>query len=197
MPTGWCADCAANRVSFGPYRFPRRSARRAGSRAALARPLGLDRRTGHRAVRTEHTAIALLRPQPHAAAGALIEKPACIGRHDLRFGGPAMRAGNHRLVEHGRLQVIGRQAVADRQTKQIDHVLDVRPDEMRAENTALSSSIIVLYPYTVSATRRAVYQSGTLAAFPRSFAPCPRAAPSESPTAAIGGSVKATLGTPR
>src|SRR5713101_8805491 len=102
-----------------------------------------------------------------------------------------------RIGEHGRLQVIGRQAVADRQTKQIDHVLDVRPDEMRAENTALSSSIIVLYPYTVSATRRAVYQSGTLAAFPRSFAPCPRAAPSESPTAAIGGSVKATLGTPR
>src|SRR6266849_743220 len=41
-----------------------------------------------------------------------------------------------RIGEHGRLQVIGRQAVADRQTKQIDHVLDVRPDEMRAENTA-------------------------------------------------------------
>src|SRR5260370_2567234 len=74
--------------------------RTAGSRAALARTFGLDRRTGHRAVGTEHTAIALLRPQPHATAGALIEKLACIGRHGLRFGGSAVRAGNYRMVDH-------------------------------------------------------------------------------------------------
>src|SRR5260370_2871707 len=74
--------------------------RTAGSRAALARTFGLDRRTGHRAVGTEHTAIALLRPQPHATAGALIEKLACIGRHGLRFGSSAVRSGNYRMVDH-------------------------------------------------------------------------------------------------
>src|SRR5712691_5500215 len=83
------------------------STRTAGSRAALARALGLDRWTGHRAVGTEHTAIALLRPQPHATTGALIEKLARIGRHGLRFGGPAVRAGNHRLVDHGCVLEVG------------------------------------------------------------------------------------------
>src|SRR5712691_2798008 len=41
-----------------------------------------------------------------------------------------------RIGEHGRLQVIDSETVADRQAKQIDHFVHVRPDQMRAENSA-------------------------------------------------------------
>src|SRR5713226_5988703 len=61
-----------------------------------------------------------------------------------------------RIGEYGRLQVIGREAVADRQTKQIDHVLDVRPDQMRAENTPavfLDNRLIAVHRLS-NATRR-------------------------------------------
>jgi len=76
-------------------------ARTAGSRIRCARTLGLDRRTGYRAVGAEHAAIAVLRPQPHPAACTFIKELAGVGRHRLRFRGAAVGTGDDRLKKHG------------------------------------------------------------------------------------------------
>jgi hypothetical protein len=69
-------------------------------RPRLARTLGLDWRTRHRAVRAKYAAIARLRPQPESAAGAFIEKPAGIRRHGFRLGDAAVRAGDDGFQDH-------------------------------------------------------------------------------------------------
>ena len=62
----------------------------AGRRARF----GLNGRTRHRTIGTEHAAIALLRPQLRAAAGAHIKELAGVRWHRLRFGHAATRTGN-------------------------------------------------------------------------------------------------------
>src|SRR5262249_49263269 len=54
-----------------------------------------------RAFSTEETVLTNLRPQCRVAASARIEKLAGIGRHRLRFRGPAMRTGDDRFKDHG------------------------------------------------------------------------------------------------
>jgi hypothetical protein len=68
--------------------------------ARLAGTLGLDRWTRHRAVTTEHAAIAGLRFQLCTAAGAFIKELTSISRHDLRFRNAAVRTGDDRLTNH-------------------------------------------------------------------------------------------------
>ena len=72
----------------------------AGTCADLARTLCLNWRTGYRAVGAEYAAVTLLRSQHRAAAGALVENLAGVGRHGFHLSGGAMRAGNNRLKEH-------------------------------------------------------------------------------------------------
>ena len=62
---------------------------------------GLHRRTEHRAVGTEHTAIALLWPQLFAATRAVVEELARVSWHDFRFLRTAVRTGDDRLKDHG------------------------------------------------------------------------------------------------
>ncbi len=50
--------------------------------------------TRHRAVGTKHAAIAWLRPELRAAAGALVQNLAGVGTHRFRLCGPTIRAGN-------------------------------------------------------------------------------------------------------
>jgi hypothetical protein len=68
---------------------------------STARTHGLNRRARNRAVGTEHTTIARLRPQRRAAATACIEKLARIGRHGLRFRGGTMRTSDDGFKNHG------------------------------------------------------------------------------------------------
>ena len=56
-------------------------------------PMLLDRRTGHRAVGTEHAAIAGLGLEQDVAALAFVEPLAGIGGHGLGFDMTALRAG--------------------------------------------------------------------------------------------------------
>jgi len=66
----------------------------AGHVARFPTTLSLNWRTRHRAVGTKHAAIAWLRPELRAAAGALVQNLAGISRHRFRLCGPAIRAGN-------------------------------------------------------------------------------------------------------
>src|SRR5258708_13529146 len=109
------------------------SPRTAVSRAPLTRALSLNRLTGHRAIGTEHTAIARFWPQLRAAAAAFVKELAGIGRHAFRFCRAAMRARDEGFKDHGvslkhvadvdsppaigedcRFQIIDGQVVADR-----------------------------------------------------------------------------------
>ena len=71
-----------------------------GAAAALADALGLNRRTRHRSVGTEHAAIAGLRLQLCTAAGAFIEKLTGIRRHGLLFRQGAVWTGDGRFQKH-------------------------------------------------------------------------------------------------
>src|SRR5258707_15459719 len=77
------------------------SPRTAVSRAPLTRALSLNRRTGHRAIGTEHTAIARFWPQLRAAAAAFVKELAGIGRHAFRFCRAAMRGSDEGFKDHG------------------------------------------------------------------------------------------------
>jgi hypothetical protein len=84
-----CASRTVRRLrsqcfEVGRYHWPRLLNCAAGS-ARHTRLRGLDRRARNRAVRTEHAAIARLRPQRHPAAGASVKKPARVSRHKFRF----------------------------------------------------------------------------------------------------------------
>ena len=57
---------------------------------------GLDGRTGSRAVRAEHAAIAGLRAEQRLAGGALVEVHARVGRHGLVASRTAVRARDQR-----------------------------------------------------------------------------------------------------
>src|SRR5260370_16459802 len=123
-----------------------RSTRTAVSRAPLTRALSLNRRTGHRAIGTEHTAIARFWPQLRAAAAAFVKELAGIGRHAFRFCRAAMRASDEGFKDHGvslkhvadvggpariaedfRFQLIDGQVVAERQAKKGDDVVGMLP----------------------------------------------------------------------
>jgi hypothetical protein len=80
-------------VVFGSPRAARASASFAGT-------LGPDRWTWHRAIRTEHAAIARLRLQLGATARALVEKTAGIRRHAFRFLRAAMWARDEGFEDH-------------------------------------------------------------------------------------------------
>ena len=60
----------------------------------------LHRRTGHRAVRTEHAAIARLGPQESVAGLALIEPLAGVRRHAFGFAVPAVRTSEDGVQNH-------------------------------------------------------------------------------------------------
>ena len=60
----------------------------------------LDWRTGHGAIGAEHATIATLGLQLGAAAGALVEIPASVGRHRFHFRGAATRTGKDRMKDH-------------------------------------------------------------------------------------------------
>src|SRR4029077_10668028 len=62
----------------------------------------LDWRTGHRAIGAEHAAVARLRPQRHAASGALVENTAGVGGHGFGFGRATVRAGENGFENHRR-----------------------------------------------------------------------------------------------
>jgi len=81
-------------------RVGHRLSRTAGGRARFTGAYCLDWWTRHRAVGAEHAAIARLRLQLRAAAGAFIEELAGIGRHGLHFCNGAMRTGDGRLKKH-------------------------------------------------------------------------------------------------
>jgi len=72
----------------------------AGSGTRLTRPLRLDRRTRHRAVRAEHAAVAPLWSQPLATARAIVKVPAGVNRHGFGLRSGAMRAGDDGLKDH-------------------------------------------------------------------------------------------------
>src|SRR5258707_4406980 len=131
------------------------SPRTAVSRAPLTRALSLNRRTGHRAIGTEHTAIARFWPQLRAAPTAFVKELTGIGRHAFRFCRAAMRASDERFKDHGvflkhvadvggssgigehcRFQVVDGEIVADREAKKVDHLVGMRPDKMRSQNPA-------------------------------------------------------------
>lgn len=57
---------------------------RAAGRRLAALAGFLDRRTGHVTEGAEHAAVARIRAQERAAAGALVEELAGVGRHRLR-----------------------------------------------------------------------------------------------------------------
>jgi hypothetical protein len=65
-----------------------------------SRVLCLHRGTGHRTVRAEDTAVALLGRQPLPTAGAKIEELARVGRHRYGLGGTTARTLNDRLQNH-------------------------------------------------------------------------------------------------
>jgi hypothetical protein len=77
--------------------------RRSSARRAIASASGfrLYGRTRHRSVGTEHAAVARLRLQLCATAGANIEKLTGIGWHDLRLRKCAVWTGDDRLKRHG------------------------------------------------------------------------------------------------
>src|SRR5262245_58007714 len=60
-------------------------------------PRFLHRWARHRAVRAEHAAVSLRGLEQGAAASALMEVPAGVGRHGLGAPMPALRAGQGRL----------------------------------------------------------------------------------------------------
>jgi len=72
----------------------------AGSGTRLTRPLRLDRRARHRAVRAEHAAVAPLWSQPLATARAIVKVPAGVNRHGFGLCSGAMRAGDDGLKDH-------------------------------------------------------------------------------------------------
>jgi hypothetical protein len=64
--------------------------------ATLARNVFLNRRAWNAAVRTEYAAMTLHGPEQSAAAGAIVEELAGVGRHRLDRGVPAIRADDGR-----------------------------------------------------------------------------------------------------
>src|SRR5437879_12753462 len=77
-----------------------------------------------------------------------------------------------RIGKRRRLQVIGRETVADRQAKQIDRLVDMRPDEMRAENSAavfLDDRLVAVHRLRHAACRVPVRRLGGLDAHLRSL----------------------------
>lgn len=94
------ASQAINRQNQGGMR---QQARLAASdpKRSLALPatglLLLDGWTRYRAVRTEHAAVALLRPQHRAATGTFMEKLTSRRRHRLGCLVPTLRAGQGAL----------------------------------------------------------------------------------------------------
>lgn len=86
------------------------SARRIRRRCGLSATalLKLKRRTLHRAVRAEYTAITCFRTQHHPTVRALVKELACIEWHDLRCAQPAMRARQHGFKDRVGHHVFGR-----------------------------------------------------------------------------------------
>ena len=89
-------------------------------------------------------------------------------------------------LQASRTVILRRQALADRQREEVDDLVDVRPDEMRAENAIRLFFDEHLEP--VDGLGDAPLHSD--------LSPCSRACLSPRPAAAMGGVVKATLGTP-
>jgi hypothetical protein len=81
-------------------RVGHRLLRAAGGRTRFTGSYCLNWRTRYRAVGAEHAAIASLRLQFRAAAGAFIEELTGIGRHGLRFCNGAVRTNYGRLKKH-------------------------------------------------------------------------------------------------
>ena len=82
-------------------------------------------------------------------------------------------------------------------SKEVDHVVDMRANEMGAEDapaTFLDQGFVAVHGCADPAGRVPVRD---VLAINRNTSPAARAAASLMPTAAIGGNVKATLGTPR
>jgi hypothetical protein len=67
-----------------------------------ARARYLNRRARHRSIRTEHAAIAGLRPEQDTARAAFEEEDAGIGRHRLRMTGATSRTSE--LARHDRCE---------------------------------------------------------------------------------------------
>lgn len=82
--------------------------------AGIARPVRLDRRTGDRAVRTEHTAIAGLGPEKRAATSTVIEELAGVDWHFLRHFMMAIRTGERREALERAVRHTGSRATATR-----------------------------------------------------------------------------------
>lgn len=66
--------------------------------------LELDRWTWHRAIGTEHTAVAVLRTQHRTAVRAIVEILTGICRHYFRLRRAAKRTGNGRSEKRGSLR---------------------------------------------------------------------------------------------
>src|SRR5262249_21095145 len=97
---GWCAGFVPNRASFGRYRLPWHLSGTEGSGARLPRPLRLNRRTRHRAVRAEDAAISLFGLESRPAAGALIKELTRVRGHSFRPRRMAVRTRDDGLQDH-------------------------------------------------------------------------------------------------
>jgi hypothetical protein len=87
--------------------------------------------------------------------------------------------------------------VPDRQCKEIDYLVGVGTDDMRTQNLTRSlfdQGFIAIHPLRKTACGEPI---GVFSDFTLNFNPCVCAWLSFKPTVAIGGTVKATLGTPR
>jgi hypothetical protein len=76
---------------------------------------GLHWRTRHVAIRAEHATIACLWFEPYAAIGAVVEEPACVGRHRFGIDATAIRAGNGGL-QRDHANVSARVSIPERQS---------------------------------------------------------------------------------
>src|SRR5262249_32488348 len=69
----------------------------------------LLRWTGNGPKGAKHAAVAVLRPQPHAASFALVKELTSIYRHLFAFREAAMRTGDHRIendVFYGQMRLV-------------------------------------------------------------------------------------------
>jgi hypothetical protein len=95
-------------------------------------------------------------------------------------------------------EILRREIAANGKSKEVDHLIDMRPDEMGPEDAyapLLDQGFVAVD--SLSDPEGRVPVRDLLAIDPESEPGRARAANSLMPTAAIGGNVKATLGTPR
>ena len=94
-------------------------------------------------------------------------------------------------------EILGREVATNGKSKEVDHLVDMRADEMGAKDvpTSLLDQCFVAVDRLADPAGRVPVRD--LLAINPECEPAARAAASLMPTAAIGGNVKATLGTPR